>query len=100
MDLGALLSGRIKPRRTEDSALPVSDGAPANENAVPNGTLGAFIEELVLVREITKTGGQNSVPDGHPLGNFAYPDAINILGYVVRTLPSIAAETISQADSR
>ncbi|MCK1582157.1 hypothetical protein IVB03_21930 [Bradyrhizobium sp. 168] len=91
MDLDALLSGRIRIAPPEKGALPVSDGAPATENAVPNGKLGAFIEELILVRDITKTGGQNSVPDGHPLGNFAYPDAINVLGYIVRTLPAIPA---------
>ena len=89
MDLDALLSGRLKIGKSAIDAQVVSDGAAADENKVPQGVLGAFIEEIVLVRDITKSGGQNSVPDGHPLGNFAYPDAINVIGYVVRTLPAI-----------
>ena len=89
MDLEALLSGKIRIQQGNSADFLVSDGAQATYGALPKGLLGGFIEEIVLVRNITHSGESAMAIDDHPLGAYAYPDAINILGYIVRTLPKI-----------
>jgi hypothetical protein len=94
MDLDALLLGKIKFSQDKERPFMVSGGELPSETSLPSGVLGAFIEELVLVRNVTKIGTVDNVQDGHPLGLFAYPDAINLLGYVVRTLPALPGREV------
>lgn len=100
MDLDALLTGKLKPHQSEGSTSLVSDGASAVSGSFPGGRLNAFIEELVLVRQITRIGGQSGLPGLHPLGNFAYPDAINLIGFVVRVLPAPSPTAAKPVDNQ
>ncbi len=94
MDLGALLSGSLNSSDTvPGGGVAISDGTSPTLDALPSGILPAFIEELLIVRDITVAGNAAAVNSTHPLRVFAYPDAVNIIGYVVRVLPGIPSTT-------
>ena len=87
MDLDGLLSGRLIFREGEGMDGLVSSGSIPTEDALPEGKMSAFVEELLLVRDIRLMSGLDQ--SDHPLSKFAYPDAINLVGYVVRVLPKL-----------
>lgn len=66
--------------------LALSDGTAPTEATFPTGTLPAVVDELILVKQVRIEGAGASLGD-HPLGMFAYPEAVNLVGYIVRTLP-------------
>lgn len=93
LKLDSLLSGMIRPGIGDRPTLMVSDGV-FNNGQVPGGVMGGFIEEIILVRNISYSGSDSNNMFEHPLGRYAYPDAINILGFVVRVLPEIPPKYI------
>ena len=68
----------------------VSNGMEPNHSAFPTGELPAYVEELILVRQIDTSSATYSQDIGHPLALFVYPNAVNLVGFVVRVLPRIA----------
>ncbi len=98
MDLDALLSGKLVFHSGVKSSVPISAGTVPSADAIPEGRMSAFVEELLIVRDVRLVSG---VPEnGHPLSKFAYPDGINLVGYVVRVLPEIPRpfESLSEAE--
>ncbi|MES0179660.1 hypothetical protein NKJ86_13810 [Mesorhizobium sp. M0025] len=94
-DLDSLLSGALTPSASlsTDGSFEISDGSTPSFEKMPEGVLPAFVEELIIVRGIAFSQTGASQPAGHPLSSFAYPDAINLVGYVVRVLPRQAVNT-------
>jgi hypothetical protein len=88
-----LLSGRLVLSRQGQNGGELSDGATPTLLTYPEGLMAVIPEELVLVRGIRLMRGTEiiaGVPqtvEGHPLARFSYPDATNLLAYVVRALP-------------
>lgn len=64
----------------------LSDGAAPTNESFASGSMANIVEELILVRRI------QGAKTGHPLCRFEYPEAINLIGYTVRSLPKIVAE--------
>ena len=90
MHLGALLDGNliVDPKLPSNEGYVLSSGVEPTFEATPEGAAATFIEELLLVRGIHPVDSSAAVPpSAHPLSSFAYPDAIHLIGYVVRVLP-------------
>jgi hypothetical protein len=64
----------------------LSDGVVPTNEKFSNGSMANVVEELILVRRV------QGAKAGHPLSRFEYPEAINLIGYVVRSLPKVVAE--------
>ncbi|WP_028469919.1 hypothetical protein [Neptunomonas japonica] len=92
MDIERLVSGRLKFKPKEKLVL--SDGTTPSSGVLPSGRFSSFATELILVRDISLPDGLTSVP-GHPLGIYATPKEINLIGYIVRVLPKIPTLNIS-----
>jgi hypothetical protein len=97
-----LTTGRLKV----DSADPkngnftLSDGNAPSTTILPNGELAAYVDELLLVRNIhTDTGGPIT-QSNHPLSVFSYPDSINLIGYIVRVPRYPRSVPAASADAR
>lgn len=72
----------------ENAGYILSDGSTPTYERTPGGQMSAYVGELLLVRGIRMASSGAPVPTGeHPLSLFAYPNAINLLGYVIRVLP-------------
>lgn len=72
----------------ENAGYILSDGSTPTYERSPGGQMSAYVGELLLVRGIRMASSGAAVPTGeHPLSLFAYPNAINLLGYVIRVLP-------------
>ncbi len=87
MDAESLIDGTLSFPNAGDGFV-VSDGTPPSLDALPGGKFSAYVEELLLVRDI-KVQNKEGVTYEHPLAAFAYPDAINLVGYVVRVMPKL-----------
>ncbi|WP_154674566.1 hypothetical protein [Mesorhizobium erdmanii] len=85
LDIDDLISGDLKARTA--NVQQISDGKGPSDVSFPSGRIPAFIEELIIVRDI-KPSGVTAAASQHPLASFAYPDGINLVGYVVRVLPA------------
>lgn len=84
MDLDALVSGGLGfPTGT----AAISTGEAPTESKLPEGSMSAIIEELIIVRDVHLESG--SATNENPLSLFAYPDSINLVGFVVRILPQL-----------
>ena len=66
----------------------LSDGAVPTNEGFAKGPMANVIEEIVLVRRVQDA----SIDSGHPLGRFEYPEAINLIAFIVRSLPAISAK--------
>ncbi|MBL1255964.1 hypothetical protein [Methylocystis sp. Sn-Cys] len=66
----------------------VSDGVQPSAINFPSGSASAMVDELILVKQIRFESDATTILN-HPLRSYAYPEAVNILGYVVRTLPKL-----------
>ncbi|TWB07186.1 hypothetical protein FBZ96_1011004 [Bradyrhizobium stylosanthis] len=90
LNLGALIDGSLAVDATspENQGYVLSTGAQPTFEKSPEGEAAVLVEELLLVRGIHPPDSSASVPfSSHPLALFASPDAINLIGYVVRVLP-------------
>ncbi|UCI23971.1 hypothetical protein [Mesorhizobium sp. B2-8-5] len=96
-DVDALLDHRIG-LNVGPADVVVSTDIPEEAGYAGNGILPGFVEELLLVRDIHFVGDQEQVPTDHPLAKYAYPDSINLLGYVVYTMPQIRSDAIKAPD--
>lgn len=85
MDVGVLIDGKLHLDAGGD--LVVSTGLAPSLTTYPDGRMSVFAEELLIVRQIKVEGQQISL-EGHPLA-FAYPEAVNLAGYMVRVLPKL-----------
>lgn len=94
-DIDALISRELTfPNPTVSAS--VSDGTVPSAQALPKGRMAAFVDELIIARDVKLMKGE---PDNnHPLSKFAYPDGINIVGYVVKVLPKIPSEPNRSGD--
>jgi hypothetical protein len=87
-DIQALVDNRIAIDKPTNPDFIVSDGQISLPDNTGNGTLVGYVEELLLIRDVHAIGaGGNFQQSKHPLASFAYPDAINLVGYVIRLLP-------------
>jgi hypothetical protein len=88
MSLSELLKSEftLNPLFPNNGDYTLTDGAEPSFESFPKGRLAVFAEELILVRNIHWKDG-NDIQD-HPLGTYASPEAINLLGYVTRVLPA------------
>jgi hypothetical protein len=87
-----LLSGTytIDKQQVENASYVLSDGSSPSYDNIGNGSMNAIIEELILVRNIRPRGSSSELSIGdHPLTAFSNPDAVNLIGYVVRVFPAI-----------
>lgn len=92
-----LVEGRIQLRKaTGEKPVILSDGLQPTTLSFPSGLLAAIPENIVLVRNV-RFIAKSSMPEqrvpaliDHPLGLYAYPDDINLFGYVARTLPRLS----------
>lgn len=86
MDLGRLSSGAVRVHGSKGYLL--SDGTEPTFARLPNGRLPAFIEAIILAREISVSPETSEASArAHPLGSFVYPRSVNLVGFVIRTLP-------------
>jgi hypothetical protein len=84
-DIDALVNGKL---RLNAGSPTLSDGSTPTSGTFPSGALAGFVEEMVICRDIRFFG---TAPDAmNPLGSFAFPDGINLLGYVLRVLPKLS----------
>ena len=83
-DACALVAGQVRFSENEE---PVSDGMKPSELVLPSVRIGAYVEELVLIRGIRING--TLAVENHPLSSIATPDSINLLGFVIRSLPKL-----------
>ncbi|MDI5924552.1 hypothetical protein QBK93_07640 [Rhizobium leguminosarum] len=89
-DVDALTSKRlIMPISNGVNDLTLSDGTLPSFDRFPGGALSAFVSEIIIIRDIRYSGPPEATNTLHPLASFAYPDAINLIGYVVRVLPKL-----------
>lgn len=89
MDIESLVSGDLRIiLNAGEPEYVVSSGIVPSQSELPSGMLPAYAEEIILVRDIVLPDGKTEVP-GHPLGIFASPSAINLIGFTVRTLPAV-----------
>lgn len=89
MDIESLVSGNLRVILNEgEPEYMVSSGIIPSQSELPSGMLPAYAEEIILVRDIVLPEGMTEVSE-HPLGIFASPSAINLIGFTVRTLPEI-----------
>jgi hypothetical protein len=102
LDIELLINGGLHVQGA--LARAISEGKAPDVTSYPKGIRAVYPEEIVLVRNIIFTQGNgssevridnpnNSQPFGlvstHPLGLYSYRDQINLLGFIVRALPSI-----------
>lgn len=89
LDLDTLLgSSELFDTASSQTHTTLSDGASPTASSFPTGALPAVVDELILVKQVRVDAGGASTTV-HPLSAFAYPESVNLLGYVVRTLPKI-----------
>lgn len=87
LDLSLLTDPHFKLR--PDSGLEVmSDGIVASADEFAKGQMPNLVEELLLVRRIHASGAIS----GHPLARFEYPEAINLIAYVIRSVPKTSSK--------
>ncbi len=92
MRIEAALDGsvRVNPQLAANSGYELSNGTVPTFEQMPLGLMPVYIDELILVRNIHNLGSPSEIQlSSHPLASFAYPDAINLVGFVVRVLPAI-----------
>lgn len=89
MEVGRLLAGEIQFRQDPGGGteILISDGQNPTLLQYPQGRLAVLPEQLLLVRRIRVR--QEAPKADNPLSRFAFPDEINLFGYVVRALPKI-----------
>lgn len=90
-DFDALVQGKLQFNTGSLNVGELCDGSAPTGLKAPTGTLSVFAEQLVLVRSIRVVGPKPSVTE-HPLLRFAYPDAINLLGFIVRIMPMLPSK--------
>lgn len=90
MDLDALINEDV--RIENPSFAPISLGTTPTAMSLPEGRASTIVESLILVRNIRIAGAPaEQWISQHPLRLFAYPESINIVGFIVRVLPEIGA---------
>jgi hypothetical protein len=95
LDLDFLFEVNGLGRGSENARVQLSDGSPPKFDASLSGRFTGLIGQIVLVRGVDWID-QNSLapiadrPIDTVLGKFAYPQSINVLGYVVHILPKIS----------
>lgn len=79
-----LVSGKIDYHSADP---PLSTGTLEYPHSFPRGTLPMIASELILVRNIRIPASASVGSDAFdPLTQFAFPDAVNLLGYIVDAL--------------
>jgi hypothetical protein len=91
-----LLRGDIRIDDAKSSEVTVlSDGRAPTLTAYPEGPLSVYVEELILCRNIRYE--PVLATSGHPLAAFASPAELQVIGYVVRALPSQHSSEVEEA---
>ena len=86
--LESLLDGSIQIDSNASAKVGlISDGTTPTLLNYPRGRLSVIPEEILIVRQIRFP--VESDKTNNPLGVFAYPDTINLVGYIVRVLPKL-----------
>lgn len=90
-DIETIIDGRIKLGK-EGRGIIVSEGTRPTFNKSGGGRIPGYVQEIILVRDIHFLGPKKPDIRDHPLAAFAYPEAINLLGYIVHMLPELGPE--------